>query len=92
MDLGWMAWTLPTALFFTGVAALLAVLTWLELRWPTRPRRGWLPLVTTRGDRVFVSLLVAGFVHAGWLAVTDASVVGASLVSVLLAAALLRWG
>jgi predicted small integral membrane protein len=92
MDLGWMAWTWPTAAFFVAVAVLLAVMTWLERRWPTRPRRGWLPLATTRGDRLFISLLLAGFVHAGWLAVTDVSVLGASLISLLLAAALLRWG
>jgi predicted small integral membrane protein len=92
MDLGWMAWTPPTAAFFAAVAAMLAFLTWVELRWPTRARRGWLPLITTRGDRVFISLLSAGFVHAGWLAVSDASVLGATVVSALLAAALIRWG
>jgi predicted small integral membrane protein len=92
MDFGWMAWTAPTAAFFVAVAAMLTILTWLELRRPTRARRGWLPLTTTRGDRVFISLLTAGFVHAGWLALSDASVLGATVVSGLLAAALMRWG
>jgi predicted small integral membrane protein len=92
MGLGWMAWTTPTAMFFVAVALMLAVLTVLELRWPTRARRGWLPLVTTRGDRVFVSLLAAGFIHAGWLALTDAAVLGATVLSAVLGAALMRWG
>ena len=92
MGLAWMAWTTPTAMFFVAVALLLAVLTLLELRWPTRPRRGWLPLVTSRGDRVFISLLAAGFVHAGWLALTDASVLGAGVLSAALAVVLMRWG
>lgn len=92
MDLGWMAWTAPTAVFFIAVAVMLAALTWLELRWPTGSRRGWLPLETTRGDRVFISLLAAGFVHAFWLALSDAPVIGASLISLSLAAVLIRWG
>jgi predicted small integral membrane protein len=92
MSFSWMAWTLPTALFFLAVAVALATLTWLELRYPTRLRRGWLPFATTRGDRFFVSLLSAAFVHVLWLAVTDAPVPWASAVSLALAAGLMRWG
>jgi len=92
MAFEWMAWTAPTALFFAAVAAALAILTWLELRWPTTPRRGWLPMTTTRGDRFFISLLTAAFVHVAWLALTDVPVTWASAISVLLAALLMRWG
>ena len=75
MNLGWMAWTLPSAMFFVAVAAALAILTFAELRWPTRARRGFLPLVTTRGDRFFISLLAGAFIHVLWLAVTDVTVI-----------------
>ncbi len=92
MNLEWMAWTLPSALFFIAVGIAIAVLTVAELAWPTRPRRGLLPLVTTRGDRFFISLLVTAFIHVLWLALTDASVWWASLISVTVAAPLLRWG
>lgn len=92
MSLGWMAWTWPTALFFVCVGVGLVLLTWLERRFPTRPRRGWLPLTTTRGDRVFIALLAAAFVHIAWLAFSDLPVLGASALAVALAAGLMRWG
>jgi predicted small integral membrane protein len=92
MNLGWMAWTLPGAIFFTAVAVALAVLTVAELVWPTRARRGFLPLVTTRGDRFFVSLLSAAFIHVLWLATTDVTVWWASLISLAAAVVLMRWG
>ncbi|MCD7082070.1 DUF2160 domain-containing protein, partial [Pseudomonas sp. MAFF 311095] len=47
----WMAWTTPTALFFGGIALILAGMTTWELRSPSIPRRGLLPISTTRGDR-----------------------------------------
>jgi predicted small integral membrane protein len=90
--MAWMAWTLPTALFFCAVAVALVLLTWLELRHPTRQRRGWLPLVTTRGDRFFIALLTAAFVHIVWLAGTDLPVVGATLLALVAGAGLMRWG
>lgn len=88
----WMAWTLPTAVFFATVAAALAIMTVWELISPSVPRRGFLPLVTTRGDRFFIALLAAAFVHVGWLAVTDAPVPIASAVALALGFVLMRWG
>jgi predicted small integral membrane protein len=90
--MAWMAWTWPTAAFFLCVAFALAVLTVLELKAPTVQRRGWLPLATTRGDRFFISLLAAAFVHVLWLAFLDAPLFWATGLSVLLAAGLMRWG
>ena len=90
--MSWMAWTLPTALFFIGIGLLLAVMTLLELRRPTRLQRGFLPMATTRGDRVFISLLSAAFIHLAWLAAADSLLPAASAVSVIWAAALMRWG
>ena len=88
----WMAWTWPTAAFFVCVALALVSLTVLEVRYPTRLRRGLLPVATTRGDRFFISLLAAAFVHVSWLALLDAPVWGATLLAALVGAALLRWG
>ena len=87
-----MAWTAPSAAFFVAVAMALLVLTVAEMRWPTRARRGFLPLVTTRGDRFFVSLLTSAFVHVAWLATTDMALWWASALSLALAAVLMRWG
>ena len=87
-----MAWTLPSALFFVAIGLALVVLTVAELRWPSVARRGWLPMVTTRGDRFFVSLLCSAFVHVAWLAISDLPVWFASALCVVLVAALMRWG
>ncbi len=80
-----MAWTWPTAAFFCSIFAALITMTLVELRWPTVPRKGWLPLVTTRGDRFFISLLGSAFIHIGWLAVTDVHVLVASTLSLVYA-------
>ncbi len=90
--MSWMAWTLPTALFFVAIAIGLVGMTLWSLRSPAPARRGFLPIETTRGDRFFISLLASAFVHAGWLAATDASVLIASAAAVLLACVLMRWG
>ena len=58
MDLSWMAWTWPTAAFFGFIALCLGTMALLEWRRPGgAPRHGILGLDTTRGDRLFITLL-----------------------------------
>ena len=90
--MSWMAWTLPTAIFFGCIALSLLVLTIWELLVPTTLRKGFLPIATTRGDRFFISLLSAAFVHLLWLGLVGEPVYPATIVSVMLATGLLRWG
>jgi predicted small integral membrane protein len=89
--LGWMAWTWQTALFFGVIATLLVVMTVLELRSPGgAPRRGILGLTTTRGDRLFISLLAAGYIHLLWLAFFGTPLWGASALALVLAGVIFR--
>jgi predicted small integral membrane protein len=68
MDLSWMAWTQPTAIFFTVIASLLFTMSIWEYFSPGGgPRLGILRFETTRGDRFFVSLLGSGFICMAWL-------------------------
>jgi len=68
MDFSWMAWTLPTALFFAAILALLiGMAVWEYLSPGGNPRTGILRFETTRGDRLFISLLGAAFIHLAWL-------------------------
>jgi len=90
--LNWMAWTMPSALFFIGIASLLLIMTILEIRKPCVERKGWLPLTTTRGDRLFIGLLSSAFVHLLFLGLTDLTLWIAFAISALLMATLLRWG
>lgn len=88
----WMAWTQPVALFFGAVGLLLVTMTAWELVSPTVPRRGWLPLVTTRGDRLFIGLLAAAYANLAWIGLTDYSPwLGAGLGGVLVLM-VMRWG
>ncbi len=67
MNLNWMSWTPITAAFFIFIGSLLVVMTVLEIVKPTTERKGLLPLVTTRGDRLFIALLSSAFFHLAWL-------------------------
>jgi len=67
----WMAWTLPVAVFFSAIVLMLALMTVWELRSPTVLRKGWLPMATTRGDRLFIGLLAAAYVNLGFVAVSE---------------------
>jgi predicted small integral membrane protein len=66
-NIAWMAWTPPTALFFVLLAATLAVMTWLAIAYPEAERVGILRIPTTRGDRLFISLIMAAVLHLLWI-------------------------
>jgi predicted small integral membrane protein len=63
----WMAWTWQTAAFFVVIACLLGIMTLLAIFRPEVERFGVLGIATTRGDRLFVTLLGAAFIHLAWL-------------------------
>jgi predicted small integral membrane protein len=75
----WMAWTLPVAVFFTCIVLMLIGMTVWELKSPTVERKGWLPITTTRGDRLFIGLLIAAYVNLAFLAVSEKMIVWFSL-------------
>lgn len=91
---GWMAWSFPVAAFFLAIAALLALMTLLALRDPETPRVGILRIETTRGDRLFVSLLGSAFICLGWLyafGVDGPPLWGGLVLCLVYAAAVFRW-
>ena len=66
-NIAWMAWTLPTAIFFVLLAMTLAVMTGLAMAYPEAERVGILRIPTTRGDRLFISLIMAAVIHLLWI-------------------------
>jgi predicted small integral membrane protein len=74
-----MAWTLPVAVFFCSIMLMLIGMTFWELKSPTTSRRGWLPLETTRGDRLFIGLLAAAYVNLAFVALSEKMVTWFSL-------------
>jgi predicted small integral membrane protein len=75
----WMAWTPATLAFFVSVFAAIALMGLLEWRAPGgAPRHGVLGLETTRGDRLFISLLGAAYIFLGWLGLFSTPLWGAA--------------
>ena len=69
----WMVWTTPVAVFFSCIGLMLVGMTVWEIKSPTVMRKGFLPMATTRGDRLFIGLLGSAYINlafvgvAGWL-------------------------
>jgi predicted small integral membrane protein len=92
MDFSWMAWTLPTAVFFVVIFTLIAAMgIWEYLSPGGGPRVGILRFETTRGDRLFVSLLGSAFIHIAWLGLGGPSLWWALALSVVYAIGVFRF-
>jgi predicted small integral membrane protein len=87
-----MAWTWPTAMFFSAILIMLLMMTVWEIAQPTTERRGWLPMRTTRGDRLFIGLLGAAWIHLGWLMGTEQALWMGSIVAVIWFLVVMRFG
>jgi len=88
---GWMAWTPATALFFWVIGGLLMTMTVLAIRYPETPRLGILRIETTRGDRLFISLLGSAFLCIAFLAAFGPPLWGVLILCLIYAAAVFRW-
>ena len=88
----WMAWTWQTAAFFVFIAACLFLMVMWEKKVPGgSPRRGILGLDTTRGDRLFISLLSAAFIHLAWLGLVGVILWVATIISFLFSIVVFRY-
>lgn len=91
-DFTWMAWTWQTAVFFMAIAGLLVSMTVWEMVSPGgAPRHGVLGIESTRGDRLFISLLGSAFIHLAWLGLVGPNLMWASGISLIYAVAVFRW-
>jgi predicted small integral membrane protein len=99
----WMVWTVPVAVFFSCIALMLIGMTAWDIKSPTVMRKGFLPIATTRGDRLFIGLLSAAYVNlafiglagkfAEWLSLSEEPSIWISFVaSMVLLAFVMRKG
>jgi predicted small integral membrane protein len=92
LDLTWMAWTWQTAVFFLVIFLMLCGMTVWELASPGgNPRHGILGLDTTRGDRLFISLLGSAFIHLAWLGLVGPNLWWALALSMVYAVGVFRF-
>ncbi|WP_112661807.1 DUF2160 domain-containing protein [Microvirga flavescens] len=90
-DLAWMAWTWQTAIFFSVIAVLLLVMTALAIFYPETERIGVLRIPTTRGDRLFISLIGSAFINLAWLGLVGPDLWWSLGLSLVYAAAVFRY-
>jgi predicted small integral membrane protein len=69
--LSWMVWTTPVAVFFTCIVLMLIGMTVWEIKSPTVLRKGFLPIATTRGDRLFIGLLTAAYINLAFVGLSN---------------------
>jgi len=91
MDLSWMAWTWPTALFFSCIGlAVLGMTVWQFIS-PTSERASIFNIRTSRGDRLFVSLLGSAFIELAWIGMLSDYYLASGVVCLLYTWAVFRW-
>ena len=85
IDLSWMAWTIPTAIFFAVIFSLIALMgAWERVSPGGGARLGVLGIETTRGDRLFLSLLISAFATLAYLAMVGPPLWGALAVNAVI--------
>jgi predicted small integral membrane protein len=92
MNLEWMAWTPITGGFFVVIALMLIGMTVWEARSPSVERRGFLPIATSRGDRLFIGLLGSAYINIAWVGLTDRSLWFALPISIIWIVIMMRFG
>ena len=92
LDLTWMAWTWPTAIFFLAIFASIAAMGVWEYYSPGGgPRHGAFGLDTTRGDRLCISILGSCVIMLAWVGWASDDIWGGLAICVLWAVAIYRW-
>jgi len=90
--LSWMHWTLPSALGFGLLATLLGGLAILDRYHPGYARKGFMPMATTRGDRVFMSFAFFVATVFAWLKFfPEASSIWTFVIAGVIAFVLMKW-
>ena len=88
----WMAWTRATALFFIFIFASIGTMGVWEYYSPGgNPRRGVFGLDTTRGDRLFITLLGSCFIFLAWLGFFGVPLWGGLIIALAWGFFIFRW-
>ena len=88
----WMAWTRATAAFFIFIFASIGAMGVWEYYAPGGgPRHGIFGLDTTRGDRLFITLLGGCFIFLAWLGIMGNPLYGALAIALCWAFFVFCW-
>ena len=90
--LSWMYWTIPVAIIFVFIFVMITGMTiWGKYRPPHR-RKGFLRIVTDRGERLYIALVALALVMVGSFAIEGTDAWISFGVAAALAAVILKWG
>ncbi|MCD6396332.1 MAG: hypothetical protein J7L71_02215 [Spirochaetaceae bacterium] len=64
---GWMYWTWPSAIFIIAIFTSVTYLSVLGVHSPNVDRKGFFPIETGRGDRLFIGILSSIAIFLIWL-------------------------
>ena len=67
-EFSWMQWNWAGTLFFVFILLSITALTVWDILIPENSRKGFLPMVTTRGDRLFIGIITSIGLMLLWLA------------------------
>jgi predicted small integral membrane protein len=90
--LTWMEWTLPSAIFFIVIFLILVGMAIWQSIAPSVERRGFLPIPTTPGDRLFIGLLSSAYIFLVWVGLTELSLWIMLALIVCWMLVVMRWG
>lgn len=90
---GWMYWTLPSAIFVIAVFGSVIYLSILGTRSPNVDRKGFLPIETGRGDRLFIGILSTIAIFLIWLGLFGESMlIVTTIIAVIWFFVEVKWG
>lgn len=72
----WMQWNWAGSLFFVFLCLSITGLTIWDILRPDTGRKGFLPIPTTRGDRLFIGILTSMGILLVWLALAGNQALG----------------
>jgi len=87
-----MYWTIPVAIAFSGIFVMIAGMTvWGHYRTPVL-RKGFLRIVTDRGDRLYIAFVTFALLMVLSFAFAVPSAIISAAVAASVSAVVLKWG
>lgn len=62
-----MHWSIQTVILWIALGIMLLTMGLLDIKFGSNTRKGWLPYPTSRGDRLFISLMFMVGIGVIWL-------------------------
>ena len=90
--LAWMEWTVPTAIFSASIILIVIAMTVWQTLSPSLERKGFLPIPTTPGDRLFIGILTSIYIFFAWVGLTQFPLLILLLIVICWTLVVMIWG